>query len=182
MRSSEIRIREAKPKDFARVAAMHYPVWRQSWDGIVAPHVLDLIVTPKTWVETSYPSSLKRGGWSMWYAEARGQLLGMMIFGPDLSNPKQIEIDALYVVAKDQRNGIGALLLDKALQTYPGHDVILWCATKNRKGRDFYEKNDFREDGRTYDWKPLPGVRVAHVGYRLYRSPPDEASTRELTL
>lgn len=182
MRSSEIRIREAKPKDFAKVAAMHYPVWRQSWHGIVAPHVLDMIVTPRNWVETSYPTTLKRPGWSMWFAEARGQLLGMTIFGPDLSNPKQIEIDALYVVEKDQRHGVGSLLLDKVLQTYPGNDIILWCAAKNEKGRAFYERKDFRADGRAYDWKPLPGVRVAHVGYRLYRSPPEEVVVREIRL
>lgn len=170
MRSSDIRIREAKPKDFARVAAMHYPVWRQSWSGIVAPHVLDMIVTPKIWVETSYPTTLKRGGWSMWMAESRGRLLGMMLLGPDLSNPKHIQIDALYVVENNQRAGVGSELLDKALHEYPDNDIILWCAEKNQKARDFYEKKEFQIDGRTYTWKPLPGVSVPHVGYRLYRS------------
>lgn len=186
MRSSDIRIREAKPKDFARVATMHYPVWRQSWSGIVATHVLDMISTPKTWVEIFYPTTLKRGGWQMWMAEARGQLVGMALFGPDLSNPKHIQIDALYVADTSQRLGIGGLLLNKALDTFPDNDMILWCATKNQKARDFYEKNDFELDNRTYAWKPLPGVTVPHVGYRLYRSGrPDEPEVepaREITL
>ncbi len=34
--ASDIRIREATPDDFADVAEMHYPVWRQSWTGILA--------------------------------------------------------------------------------------------------------------------------------------------------
>lgn len=177
MRSSEIRIREAKPKDYARVASMHYPVWRQSWVGIVPTHVLDMISTPKTWVDTFYPTTLKRGGWQLWMAEARGQLLGMTMFGPDLSNPKHIQIDALYIVDDNQRHGIGGMLLNKVLRTYPDNDIILWCADKNQKARNFYEKNGFELDDRTYVWKPLPGVTVPHVGYRLYRSAAAEAET-----
>ena len=172
MRSNEIRIREARPKDFARVAAMHYPVWRQSWNGIVAPHVLDMIGTPKTWVDIQYPTTLKRGGWSMWMAESRGKLIGMMLCGPDLSDPKHIQIDALYITEDNQRHGVGGLLLNKALDEYPDNDMILWCADKNQKARDFYEKKGFRIDDRTYVWKPLPGVSVPHVGYRLHRTTP----------
>ncbi|MFV0493836.1 GNAT family N-acetyltransferase [Mycobacterium sp.] len=176
MKSSEIRIRQAKPKDFARVAAMHYPVWRQSWDGIVAPHVLDMLVTPKVWVQTSYPATLKRGGWTMWMAEARGRLLGMMLLGPDLLNPNHIQIDALYVTEQTQRTGIGGRLLDTALETYSGRDMILWCAEKNRKARDFYEAKGFEVDDRTFVWRPLPGVNVPHVGYRLHRRRPDDTT------
>ncbi|RDZ64576.1 hypothetical protein C3R29_15465, partial [Mycobacterium tuberculosis] len=51
-------------------------------------------------------------------------------------------------------------------------DMILWCAEKNSKARGFYEKKDFHIDGRTFTWKPLSGVNVPHVGYRLYRSAP----------
>lgn len=176
MKSSEIRIREAKPKDFARVAAMHYPTWRQSWNGIVASHVLDMIGTPKTWVDFQYPTTLKRGGWGMWMAESRGKLIGMMLLGPDLSNPDHVQIDALYVADDNQRNGIGHLLLERALNTYPDNDMILWCANKNQKARSFYEKQGFQLDGRTYVWKPLPGVTVPHVGYRLSRTAPDAAA------
>nr|WP_216638758.1 alpha/beta fold hydrolase [Mycobacterium asiaticum] len=143
----------------------------------MATHVLDMIGTPKTWVDTFYPTTLKRGGWQMWVAEARGKLLGMTLFGPDLSNPEQIQIDALYIADDKQRQGIGGLLLNKALRTYPDNDMILWCADKNEKARNFYEKNDFQLDGRSYVWKPLPGVNVPHVGYRLVRSTPEAAST-----
>lgn len=62
VKPSNIRIRAAKPIDFPKVAAMHYPVWRQSWTGILDPYLLDMIGSPKLWVEESYPQSLKRGG------------------------------------------------------------------------------------------------------------------------
>lgn len=59
VKPSNIRIRAAKPIDFPKVAAMHYPVWRQSWTGILDPYLLDMIGSPKLWVEESYPQSLK---------------------------------------------------------------------------------------------------------------------------
>lgn len=176
VRSSDIRIREARPKEFARVAAMQYPVWRQSWRGIVATHVLDMLSTPKIWVDITYPVTLRRGGWRMWVVELRGQLIGMALFGPDLSSPEHIQLDALYVAEQHQRHGVGGLVLDKLTQTFPDNDVILWCADQNRLARDFYEKKGFQLDGRTYGMMLLPGVTVPHVGYRLYRSAPPETS------
>lgn len=172
VKPSNIRIRAAKPIDFPKVAAMHYPVWRQSWTGILDPYLLDMIGSPKLWVEESYPQSLKRGGWSMWIAESGGQPIGMTMFGPDIAHPDRIQIDALYVAENSQRHGIGGRLLNRALHSHPSADMILWCVEKNSKARGFYEKKDFHIDGRTFTWKPLSGVNVPHVGYRLYRSAP----------
>ncbi|WP_234885360.1 GNAT family N-acetyltransferase, partial [Mycobacterium tuberculosis] len=119
VKPSNIRIRAAKPIDFPKVAAMHYPVWRQSWTGILDPYLLDMIGSPKLWVEESYPQSLKRGGWSMWIAESGGQPIGMTMFGPDIAHPDRIQIDALYVAENSQRHGIGGRLLNRALHSHP---------------------------------------------------------------
>jgi GNAT superfamily N-acetyltransferase len=170
--SSDIRIREATPADFANVAQMHYSVWRRSWTGILAAPVLDLLGPPKRWVADVYPQSLNRRGWRMWIAESSGQTLGVTIFGPDSEDPDHLQIDALYIAEASQRHGIGGRLLNKALSSNPSGDVILWCAEKNGKARRFYEKKNFQVDGRTLNWEPLPGVSVAHVGYRFYRSAP----------
>ncbi len=169
MEALDITIREATPDDFADVAAMHYPVWRRSWSGILLPQVLDLLGPPKRWVAEIYPQSLDRGGWHMWVAEAGGRTLGVAIFGPDSDHPDDLLIDALYIAEESQRHGVGGRMLDEVLGAHPSGDVILWCAEQNDKARRFYEKNDFRVDGRTLDWEPLPGIKVAHVGYRLTR-------------
>jgi GNAT superfamily N-acetyltransferase len=167
--SSDIRIREAKPDDYADVAEMHYPVWRRSWTGILTSPVLDILGPAKRWVAEIYPQSLNREGWSMWLAESDGQTIGVTIFGPDAADPDHLLIDALYVTEESQRHGVGGRLLDIAMSTHPSGDVVLWCAEKNGRARRFYENRDFRIDGRTLDWEPLPGVIVPHVGYRLTR-------------
>jgi GNAT superfamily N-acetyltransferase len=169
VKSSDIKIREAKPTDFAKVAEMHYPVWRQSWAGILADYMLDMLGTPKLWATQTYPENLSRSGWTMWIAESGGKALGMTMFGPDRARPDDLHIDALYTAEGGQRQGIGGRLLNKAVRANPSGDVILWCADKNHKARQFYEKNNFQLDGRTFVWRPLPGVTVPHVGYRLYR-------------
>jgi GNAT superfamily N-acetyltransferase len=165
----DIRIREATPDDFADVAEMHYPVWRRSWAGILTPPLLDILGPPKRWVAEIYPNSLNRRGWRMWVAESGGRTLGVAIFGPDPDERDAVQIDALYIADESQRHGIGGRLLDEILSAHPSGDVILWAAAKNDKARRFYEKNNFRVDGRTLDWEPLPGIKVAHVGYRLTR-------------
>jgi GNAT superfamily N-acetyltransferase len=166
VKTGDIGIREAKPTDFAKVAQMHYPVWRQSWSGILADFLLDMIATPKRWADEKYPQDLSRPGWSMWIAESAGKTIGMTIFGPDSAHPDELQIDALYTAPESQRRGVGSRLLNKAMRLNPSGDVILWCAEKNRTAREFYEKRDFTLDGRAFIWKPLPGVAVPHVGYR----------------
>nr|WP_242670009.1 GNAT family N-acetyltransferase [Mycobacterium decipiens] len=170
MKSSDIRIREAKPGDFAKVAEMHYPIWRQSWSGILEAHLLDMLGPPNRWITEFYPQALNRRGWSMWIAESGGKTLGMTMFGPDVADPNHIQIDALYIAEECQRHGLGGRLLNQAVRSNPSDNVILWCAEKNGKARRFYEKKNFQVDGRTFTWKPLPGVNVDHVGYTLYRS------------
>jgi GNAT superfamily N-acetyltransferase len=167
--SSNIRIREANPDDYADVAEMHYPVWRRSWTGILMPPLLDILGPARRWVAEIYPQSLNREGWGMWIAESDGRTIGVTIFGPDSADPDHLLIDALYVTEESQRHGVGGRLLDTAMGTRASGDVVLWCAEKNGRARRFYENRNFRIDGRTLDWEPLPGVIVPHVGYRLTR-------------
>ena len=112
MTSSDIRIREAKPDDFANVAEMHYPVWRQSWTGILAPPLLDILGPPKRWVAEIYPQTLSRRGWSMWIAESGGQTLGVTIFGPDTAAPDDLQIDALYIANGHHRSAAALRVAD----------------------------------------------------------------------
>ena len=165
----DITIRQAGPSDLAKIAEMHYPVWRRSWTGMLPDSTLDVLGSPRRWAVLAYPRILQRRNWSMWVAESASQTVGMTIFGPDPDNPEQVELDSLYIAAECQRRGVGGRLLATALTESPSGDVVLWCAERNAQARIFYEKKDFRVDGRTLDWEPLHGVKVAHLGYRLSR-------------
>ncbi len=167
--STDITIRAVQPDDLPRAAEMHYASWRRSWAGIVIEPLLDILGPPQRWVAEVYPQNLGRPDWAMWIAESGGRTVGVTIFGPDEEEPGAIQIDALYVADDRQRHGIGRLLVQTVLEAHPSGDVMLWCAEKNAKARRFYEKNSFYADGRTRDWEPLPGVKVAHLGYRLNR-------------
>ncbi|OBA60248.1 GNAT family acetyltransferase [Mycobacterium sp. 1100029.7] len=171
MKSSDVKLRKAGPNDFDKVAQMHYPVWRQSWDGIVDLFVLDVIATPTLWATEKYPEALGRPDWNMWIAQAGAKTIGMTIFGPDATNPHDVLIEALYTTPEARKLGVSVRLLNKAVRSNPTGDAILWCAEKNSKARQFYEDNDFQPDGRTLTWEPLPGVSVPHVGYRRPADP-----------
>jgi hypothetical protein len=99
---------------------MHYPVWRQSWTGILADYMLDMLGTPKRWATVTYPEDLNRPGWSMWIAESGGKTLGMTIFGPDAANPGHLQIDALYTAEESHHLGIG------------GSRPVAWCKSSGR--------------------------------------------------
>ncbi|MEE6139432.1 GNAT family N-acetyltransferase [Mycobacterium sp. 050128] len=170
MKSKDVKIRRAGPGDFEKVAAMHYPVWRRSFAGILEDHLLDVIATPKLWATVKYREALNQPGWGMWVAEARGKILGMTVFGPASTSSDDLQIDALYTADEAKGLGVGVRLLNKAVNANPSGDVVLWCAEKNESARQFYEDNDFQLDDRALVWEPLPGVTVRHVGYRRHRS------------
>ena len=163
-----VEFRQAQEEDFPAVAAMQYPVWRESNCGVMTPYVLDQFDGPETWPDTRYRETLSAPGWTMWIAESDGEVVGMTIFGPTPDNPRLVELDSLYVATKDQ--GIGGSLLGKALDSQSSDDVVLWVAEKNQKARNYYWNRGFRPDGRTWVWVPMPGVQVPQLGYRLYRS------------
>lgn len=169
MLPANLTTRAAAPADFGHVAQMHYPVWRESWAGIVPAHLLDQLGSPRRWAILAYPRLVSRPGWAMWLAESGGHTLGMTLFGPAPDDSGLIQIDSLYVAKHSQRHGIGQRLLEVVLDSNPAADVVLWCAERNAAARRFYEAQNFEADGRTHDWAPAPGVTVAHLGYRLRR-------------
>ena len=114
MKSSDVKIRRAGPNDFAKVAEMHYPVWRQSWNGILEDYLVDVIGNAERWATVSYPEAVNRPDWGMWVAEARNKILGMTIFGPDTATADTLRLEALYTAEAAQQLGIGVRLLNKA--------------------------------------------------------------------
>src|SRR5262245_48501740 len=125
--SDNVRLRQAGPDDYDAVVKMHYPSWRESYRGVLMPHVLDLF-DPQTWITADYPVRVNRPGWAMWLAESDGELVGMSIFGPEPDHPDRLEIDSLYVAMGHHRQGVGAVLLNHMVDSHPSGEIVVWCA------------------------------------------------------
>jgi GNAT superfamily N-acetyltransferase len=160
-------IREARPADFREVAAMHYPVWRKSYTGIIPETEFPRLGDPTRWAGLDYPAKLTPDGWAMWLAECAGELVGMSIFGPDTSGADRMELGSLYVAQKYQHRLIGSLLLCVARSFFPAAVVVARCAEQNHQARDFYTRHGFRLDAASDVWKPVVGVTVPLVCYSL---------------
>ncbi|OBG30968.1 hypothetical protein A5672_27180 [Mycobacterium alsense] len=162
-----VTYRQAEEEDFPAVAAMHYPVWRESNSGVMTPYVLDQFDGPEAWPDASYRPTLSSPRWNMWIADSDGEVVGMTMFGPTLDDPHLVELHSLYVATKNR--GIGSSLLQKALDSQPSDDVVLWVAEDNQRARDYYSRRGFQPDGRSWMWVPMTGVQVPQLGYRLNR-------------
>ena len=82
--------------------------------------------------------------------------------------PEHLEIEALYIAAEIQSQGIGSSLMKKASVRRPSPRVIVACAKENWSARKYYQHLGFKRDdarGRERFWEPdnAPDVKVPLV-------------------
>jgi GNAT superfamily N-acetyltransferase len=108
---------------------------------------------------TAYIAGLSIGC-TITVAESNGQLAGFLSY---THKPGEAmgEISHLFVHPDHQRKGVGARLLDHAIETY-GPPLHLWVFEANARARALYESRGFimtdRTDGSGNDEK-LPDMR-----------------------
>ena len=152
---------------------MHYAVWRAPTARCCATPT-STRSNPSDWAGTVYPD-LVRDGRTILVAESDNEPVGVLIFRSDVLDPQNLEIEALYIAADRQKEGIGARLMEEAYNRRPSPRVVVACAKENWSARDFYHKKlGFQRDsgqGRDRFWEPewLPGVKVPLVWYVLDR-------------
>ncbi|EAV41394.1 hypothetical protein SIAM614_01349 [Stappia aggregata IAM 12614] len=172
------QIRVAVLADAEAIANVHVTSWQEAYAGILPDQMLsDLNVADRTKRWTSVISR-KAGGResSVFLALNKGRAVGFVSVGPqrDIAlHDKGFtgEIEALYVLAAAQRNGIGRDLIRQAAQHLLASEqkaAALWVLEDNHPARTFYEAMGarvvgFREDVRTdatlnevaYGWEDL---------------------------
>ena len=57
------------------------------------------------------------------------------------------EIVAIHTLPESHGTGLGAALLNEAVNQIGSQKIFLWAFKKNTRARRFYEKHDFRWDG-----------------------------------
>lgn len=170
--SEDIEIVHARSDQYGRVAAMHYAVWRETYSAHLRDADLDKF-DPRDWAENVYPD-LVSDGRAILFAESDNEPVGVLIYRPDVLDPHDLEIEALYVA--NERRGIGRRMMEVAIAQRPWPKVVVACTKENWVARRFYgEKLGFQRDTdprRDRYWKPedLPAVKVPLIWYVLDRT------------
>ncbi len=101
---------------------------------------------------------LKRDPKGFFVAEEGGKVLGFVASDAnwiDFWGHKVLEIHEIFVVPEAQGQGIGTLLLTKALNYGKARKrklTELWVGEKNLPAQKFYEKLSFHKDGKWGKW------------------------------
>jgi ribosomal protein S18 acetylase RimI-like enzyme len=175
-----VQIRPARPADAADVARVQVATWQSTYLGQVPDSSLafftDLERRERQWLEAltqaeSDPHNLRR----TFVAEAAQEgLIGFAIAGPTRfaeGDPAEAllyqgEVYAIYVLAEQQKRGLGAQLMTASaryLQDCGLHGLLVWALETNIRARGFYE----RLGGQPVAYRKLnlAGALVNEVGY-----------------
>ena len=146
-------IREATVNDSARIAEIEVAGSRFAYRNILSDECLDgmsaenRIPVYNDWIEQ------KRFGIYVYEDPGTGAILGMMGIGLCEDDDKKgaFELHFLYADPGHLRAGIGSEMLkyfEQKGREAGCPEFVIWVLEENRIGRNFYEKNAYRPDGK----------------------------------
>jgi ribosomal protein S18 acetylase RimI-like enzyme len=137
-------IRAATVDDCDSIAEVHVTSWQESYPGLIPQQVLDALSVPDrnaAWREIfaglrSYP---------IYVAENEGRIIGFGAGGLCRSEAlgQEMEIYAIYLLLRAQRQGTGSRLLTTIVRDFIAHgkrSAGLWVMRDNAVARRFYER------------------------------------------
>jgi ribosomal protein S18 acetylase RimI-like enzyme len=148
---SRYRVRPARPQDAGALAHVHVTSWHHAYQGILAPHNLEL---------TNLQRSLGRFRGYFWRGGQRQSLLHVVesdagvvgYVNSGVTHDREIgargEVFELYLHPDAQGEGAGRKLLSVGLWALSGHRLlpaIVWVLADNQRARRFYEGMRGRE-------------------------------------
>ena len=179
MDQTAYRIRRAEPIDAATLAHVHDTTWRETYTGLMSEQMLDALT-----------ADARTGAWrrillgetghlaTTYVADRDGTLVAFGSCGeqrdPDFAAAGyKGEFTAVYVLATDQRRGLGTRLMTAMMDDLTARRLTgftLWAPRNNIPARSLYEqlggtliaqREDSREQGTlvevAYGW-PGPGA------------------------
>lgn len=107
-------VRSAKASDSLAIATVSVTAWRSAYTHILPKSHLDALSIEK---RASRLVSVISQGAAYWVAESEGEVIGFVTAGknrvPDV--PADAELNAIYVLPKAHRQGVGKALLREAV-------------------------------------------------------------------
>jgi RimJ/RimL family protein N-acetyltransferase len=141
------------PDDAPAIAEVHVESWRAAYVGLLPPTVLDgLSIAQRTrhWRQVLEEMTGDR----VVVADRAGDLLGFAHVGPALdadAGPSTGQLGTLYLRSDAWGTGLGRQVHDAGLErlTEAGYDrAVVWMLSTNTRAARFYERQDWRRDGR----------------------------------
>jgi ribosomal protein S18 acetylase RimI-like enzyme len=160
-------IRVARADDSDAIAEVHVASWQESYRGLIAQPVLDALSIAdrkaawrKIFAELGY--------YPVYVAEHETQIIGFGQGGTCRSDQlgQEMEVYAIYLLARAQRRGTGARLVRTIMRDFLAHgrnSAGLWVLRDNTAARKFYEKLGARPIAERVEHRPQ--YDRAEVGY-----------------
>ena len=141
----EILVRYAAPKLAPELGRIMAESFRSAFAEFISKETLDRCAVAENCAAllANLPREMTTvAGW------LDGALMGLLVFS---RHPEgRTEIEALHSLPESWGRGLGAAMLEFALEETNATDVAgLWAFEKNARARRFYEKHGFRFTGET---------------------------------
>lgn len=173
--ASPFALREAAVRDAGAIAFVHRESWRTTYTGILPAAVIEQLAGRKSEAAWQRRLTGRPPSEATFVAESGGRIVGFASCGParHMLEGLEAEIYALYVLAGEQRRGLGRELVRACARHFvrQGHfGFYLWVLKANR-ARLFYEALGGEELGEkserlglhsfaevAYGWHELTGL------------------------
>jgi L-amino acid N-acyltransferase YncA len=137
-------VRAATLEDADAIAEVHVISWQESYRGLIPQSVLDTLSIPDRKVAWRNVFA-HLGRYPVYVVEEERQILGFGNGGACRSEAlgQEMEVYAIYLLARAQRQGIGSKLLRAVMSDFVvdgKKSAGLWVLRDNAIARKFYEK------------------------------------------
>ena len=146
----ELRIRQARPADTARIAEIHVAASRFAFTGLLPKRELDALC-PRQMARRWAPLTMTHDGG--FFVADEEEVLGFCLVTRargELLDSHAAEIMAIYVDPERHSEGIGTRLMSIALDhasIRAFSEIMLWVLPGNKRARRFYESFGFNSNG-----------------------------------
>ena len=137
-------VRAATPEDAEAIAEVHVTSWQESYRGLIPQSVLDTLSIPDR--KVAWRNAFTGlGRYPVYVVEEERQILGFGNGGACRSEAlgQEMEVYAIYLLARAQRQGNGSKLLRAVMSDFVvdgKKSAGLWVLRDNDIARKFYEK------------------------------------------